>query len=130
MLSAAEVRGREFKRLGRAAAALSDLYDDTDIARELEVSRMTVGGWWNGALPKPSLLQRFAEATGMDADELVRWLHMGGPRPTWPPLQQDAATSGLREGVRRDRDRRQREVPGAPAPSPARRSPDSGAERE
>lgn len=118
-------RGQLVKRYVRAAAALRGLYDDTAIALEVGVDRIAVGRWWQGAQPKPDALGRLALATGLSTDELTRFVYYGGPPPTLPldPL------SGVREGIRRDRERLLAEDPPEPAPSTGRSPRDSGAGR-
>ena len=109
-------RGQLVKRYVRAAAALHELYDDTAIGEAVGKSRMAVGRWWLGAQPKPDTLSRLAEATGLSTDELTRFVYFGGPPPTLPL----APLSGVREGIRQDRERQLAEDPPGHAPSPAR----------
>lgn len=94
MLSAAEAaafsRGQEFKRIVRAAAALSDLYDDSALAAAVHASRNTVAGWWRGARPEPARIEDIATATGLSRDELVDFIHYDGPPPHLP-AQDEAA---------------------------------------
>ena len=113
------------KRYVRAAAALRGLYDDTAIGVAVGLNRIAVGKWWQGAQPQPATLGRLAEATGLSIDELTGFVYYGGPPPTLPldPL------SGVREGIRRDRERRPAEDLPAPAPSPGRHPRGTGAGR-
>lgn len=109
MLSPADAadvsRGQTFKRYVRAAAALHDLYEDTDIAKAVRVGRGAVGHWWLGAKPEPETIRRLAQATGLSVDELNRFIHYGGPPPRLPDPageeneaqdQADAAERSLR----------------------------------
>lgn len=96
-------RGVEFKRLIRAAAAFRDLYDDKAIAERVRRSRNTVASWWSGAVPEPETTERLAEATGLDPDELHRYLYRGGPPPHLPEPG-SRAERAIAEGLRRDRE--------------------------
>lgn len=127
VLSPAEVRGRDFKRYARAAAAMSELYDDATLARAIRRSRMAVQGWWRGARPDPEVLYRLEAATGLSAAEVIAWLYSDGPPPTWPLPADSEVVDAIREAVRRDRDRRQPADSPAPPPSPRQRTPGGGA---
>lgn len=96
------IRGHELKRYVRAAAALHELYNDADLGREVGVSRMTVLGWWSGAVPEPGTITRIAEATGLDYRELDDYLNRGGPPPRLVEPDSRAAEA-IREGATRDR---------------------------
>lgn len=79
-----ETGDRALKRLVRAAAALSELYDDTAIAEATGVNRGAVKGWWDGARMQPPTIQRLADATGLSAAELTSYLYFDGPLPRLP----------------------------------------------
>lgn len=128
VLSPQEIRGQLLKRYVRAAAALSELYDDVALGEAVGRNRAAVGNWWRGARPEPEVLFRLAEVTGLSTDELTRFVYSDGPPPSLPEAGSPVATS-VQEGLRRDRRRPQPEAPGTPAPSPRPRSRDSGATR-
>lgn len=113
--TAARVRGRDYKRVMRAAAAVHGLYDDVAIAKELGVSRNTVGAWWKGALPEPDTLRRFADATDLSVEELWRFVYSDGPAPLI-----DWTTAGVLGGDQRGRTRQGGEAPNTPVPPPGR----------
>ena len=118
-------RGQRFRRYVRAAAALRGIFDNSELARRMEVQRGTVNGWWTGARIEAESIPRLAEVTGLDADELWRFVYADGPPPTLP----DPALSPVLEGIRRDQARQATEAPDAPPPPPERRSRGSGAGR-
>ena len=118
MLAQTELdRGEDFKRLVRAAAALVGLYDDTALADAIGRQRQTVSHWWTGAQPKPDALVDLAETTGLDFDELFRYVYRGGPVPR---LVQPGspADQGLQEGLRQGLPPPPGEGPEQPEPSP------------
>jgi transcriptional regulator with XRE-family HTH domain len=122
---AAFERGQTLKRYVRAAAAMNELYDDVAIAERVRVQRGTVGKWWTGATPKGETLFRLADATGLSADELLRFLYSDGPPPSLPA----SGPSGLRSGVRQAQAHPDDEAPDTPEPSPPRPRRDDGEER-
>lgn len=88
--------GREFKRYIKAAAALSGLYEDAQIADAVGRTRNTVQGWWRGARPEPDTANELADQLGLDRDEVYRWLYQSGPAPTLraqsePPSEDEQA---------------------------------------
>jgi len=96
-------RGEDFKRLVRAAAALVGIYDDKALAEAVGRQRNTVAGWWRGAKPEPDTIQPLGRVTRLDADELYRYLYLGGPVPrlAQPGSPADRALQeGLRQGLR------------------------------
>jgi hypothetical protein len=100
------LRGQELKRYVRAAAALHGMFNDADLARAVNMSRMAVEAWWAGAQPSPQTIGRLALTTGLSRAELTDFVHHDGPPPriVWPGSPADEA---IREGIRRDRDDRQ-----------------------
>ena len=95
-------RGEDFKRLVRAAAALVGIYDDSALADAIGRQRQTVSHWWMGAQPKPDALADLAETTGLDFDEMFRYVYRGGPVPrlAQPGSPADQALqAGLRQGL-------------------------------
>lgn len=125
VLSPVEERGLELKRYVRAAAALNELYEDTDIAEAVGVSRGAIAGWWRGAQPSGETIFKIAEITGLSPDELTRFVYSDGEPPTMP----DPAHLPVLEGARRAAARQGRTEPGTP-PQPPRRQPrDTGAKR-
>lgn len=118
--AAAELRGQILKRYVRAAAALSDLFDDTSLGDAVGVGRGAVSGWWQGAKPNGETLFRLAAVTGLSAEELTRFVYFDGPPPALPAPDSPAASS-VQEGLRRDQSRQQPEDPDTPSRSPMRR---------
>jgi hypothetical protein len=108
----AELRGQDFKRVVRAAAALRDLFDDASLGRAVGRSRMAVAGWWKGALAEPETIYRLADVTGLSADEMMAFVHSGGPRPRIVEPLSPASEATL-EGIRQGQDD---QLPGDPAP--------------
>ncbi len=125
VLTPAELRGMELKRVVRAAAALRDLYDDVAIGQAVGRTRMTVAGWWRGAVPSPDPLRALAEAVGLPIEELTAFVYFDGPPPrvVAPESPADAA---IREGIRRDQDDPPPVDPPALEPSHRRRPRGSG----
>lgn len=128
VLSPVELRGLEFKRYVRAAAALNRLYEDTEIAEAVGVSRGAVSGWWRGSQPTVDTIYRLAGATGLSPDELTRFVYQEGPAPALPEPGSPVVSS-VQEGLRRDLQHPPRVAPGKPAPSPRRQTRGSGAGR-
>lgn len=128
MEAAALDRGQILKRHVRAAAAMNELYDDTALAHATDVGRGTVLDWWRGAKPKGETLFRLADATGLSADELTRFLYSDGPPPSLPEAGSPVASS-VQEGLRRDQERQQPGAPDMPSGSQKRRPHGSGAGR-
>ena len=124
--AAAFDRGQTFKRYVRAAAAMNELYDDVAIGDAVGVSRGAVGKWWGGAKPQPPVVFRLADVTGLSADELIRYLNADGPPPRLPAVGSPEESS-VQEGLRRDRQSQQPEVPDKPETSPVRPTRGSGA---
>lgn len=118
MISPMELRGMEFKRYVRAAAALVDLFDDTAIATALGLSRNTVGRWWSGAQPEPETLGQLADVTGLSRDELSRFTYYDGPPPHLPQPE-DAEAAERADAA--ERSHRARPEAGASAGRPAPR---------
>lgn len=77
-------RGREFKRLVRSDAARRDIYEDTELAEAIGVSRQAVQGWWAGARPSVYVLRRISEATGTPV-EVLEAIAYPDPMPELPP---------------------------------------------
>lgn len=128
MLTPAEIRGQELKRLVRSAAALYGLFDDAAIGRATGRTRITVGQWWKGSKPEPETIARLSEVTGLSADELVRFVYLDGKRPTIvaPGSAPEAAVG---EGIRRDQERQRPGEQSEHAPSTERPPRGSGAGR-
>lgn len=126
--AAALDRGQAFKRYIRAAAALSDLYDDSVLADAVGIGRGAVSGWWRGSKPSAETIVRLARATGLSADELYRFLYADGPPPTLPEPGSPVASS-VQEGLRRDQRSQLDEGPDTPPPSPRRHARGTGAGR-
>lgn len=124
--AAAFDRGQAFKRYVRAAAALSGLYDDSMLADAVDIGRGAVQGWWRGSKPETPTIFRLADATGLSADELTRYLYADGPPPTLPA----SGPAGLQEGARRGQEPPDDEAPGMPLPSPQRPPRDGSPEPE
>jgi hypothetical protein len=97
------LRGQEFKRYVRAAAALHDLFNDADLARAVHMSRMSVEAWWMGAQPSNQTIGKLALTTGLSRTELTNFVHHAGPPPmiVWPGSPTEEA---VREGIQQDRD--------------------------
>lgn len=113
--AAAREWGMDFKRIIRAAAAMHEIYDDKALARAVQVSRGTVGDWWDGARPGPGTIPGLARATGLSTSELYAFIHDDGPAPGLPNESRVAVS--VREGVRRDQDAQVPAVPDTPSPS-------------
>jgi len=126
--AAALIRGRVFKRIVRAAAALNDLYDDVALGRAVKVSRGAIGAWWRGAQPEPETLLNLTKATGLSADELYMFVYADGPPPSLPEPG-SPVLSTFEEGQRLDRERPQPEAPAARETLPRQPSRGSGAKR-
>lgn len=129
MLSPAELaaheRGRTLKRYVRAAAALNDIYDDTTLGDAAGVGRGAVAGWWKGTRMSTDTISELAGATGLSRDELIEFVHYGGP----PPMLPDPAILPVQEGIQRAEERLAGEAPGTPPQPPERRPRGSGAGR-
>lgn len=115
--AAAVARGLQLKRYIRAAAAMQGIYDDAALGEAVRVHRRTVAGWWQGSRPSPETLRQLAEATGLQVDELGRFIYYDGPPPHLP---------GSEEAEAQDRAaaaERSRRVPRAAGASEAPRAP-------
>lgn len=131
MLSPTEVaardRGQELRRVMRAAGAMNGLYDDLSIADAAGVHRNTVAGWWKGATPEPSSLQRLSEATGLALEDLAAFVYYGGPAPRleWPraePRQEAPELPRLTPQQRAEAERWQADVSARSNDNPPQRS--------
>ena len=119
MEAAALERGQQFKRYVRAAAALSDVYDDVHLAELTGVQRGAVFGWWRGSRPSPETLHRIADATHLSVDELGRFTYYGGPPPHLPDpagerREGEALGAEAERALRDDADSGSRATPRAP----------------
>lgn len=117
-------RGRDLKRIVRAAAALREIYTDTALAKATKVTRGAVLGWWGGAQMAPDTIHYTADATGLSRDELTEYVHYGGPLPRLPGPTDLPVLEGGRRAARRRADTNQDMRPQRRTPRPR----DSGAE--
>lgn len=122
VLSTAELRGQEYKRVLRAAAALNGMFTDSAIAKVVGIGRAAVGNWWMGSRPEPPQALRLAKATGIPKDELFSYLYEDGPPPALPEPG-SVARASVEAGAQRGRRRQQRRVQDRPSPRPPRRPP-------
>ena len=107
VLSPDQQRGDTFRRVVGSAAYRRGIYTADDLAEAAGVSRGTVRGWWDGALPKPETIPGITRATGLDSQELIAWVHLDGPVPRLPNWEDDE--------VRERADSADRAIPGQPA---------------
>ena len=122
------MRGQLLKRYVRAAAALSGLFDDASLAKEIGIGRGAVAGWWTGSQPSAPTIFRLAAVTGLSSDELTRFVYDDGPPPSMPAPGSPVDAS-VQEGLRRDQSRQQPEGHEPPSPSLERLPRGSGAGR-